>query len=347
MSELVFFWALFGIVALLTFLIMSPYLTPLFLAGVFTVLFSPIYERLLRWMKGRTGYAALATVLVVLCVILIPLIFLGILLSEEVLAIYGNLSEGNATFAIVDNMIATLQSRIQQFIPTFVLNANVYAYLETALQWIGAHLNVFFTGILSFIFQTLIIIVAMFFFYRDGKKLRAFALKWSPLADEYDAGILNKLEIAISSVVKGALTTAIAQGVMVGIGFTIFGIPNPVLWGVIATIAALIPFFGTGLVTMPAAFWLLFIGHTNAGVGLLIWGLGCVGLIDNVLNPYMMNKGIDVHPFLILLSIFGGLAYFGPVGFLAGPITLAFFFALLEVYPLIIKGHMIKNDDGK
>lgn len=183
----------------------------------------------------------------------------------------------------------------------------------------------------------------MFFLYRDGKKLRAFALKWSPLNDDYDESIIAKIETAVSSVVTGALTTAIVQGVMVGIGFSIFGIPNPVLWGVIATIAALIPLLGTGLITMPAGAWLLLTGHIGAGLGLIVWGLVCVGLIDNVLNPYMMKRGMDVHPFLILLSVFGGLVYFGPVGFLAGPIVLAFFFALMEIYPQIVKGRAIST----
>lgn len=346
LGELVFFWILFGTAGLLAFTIMSPYLTPLFLAGVFAILFSPIYHRLLKWMKGSESAAALGTVLVVLCVILIPLIFLGILMFQEVLAIYGTLQKGTALFSVVDGFINTFEHYVKNIIPTFEIQANVYVYLEAFLRWLASHLNTFFTGILSFVFQIFIVIVAMYFLYRDGKRLRAFALKWSPLNDSYDENIITKVEAAVSSVVKGALTTAIVQGVMVGIGFTIFGIPNPVLWGVVATIAALIPMVGTGIITMPAGAWLLLTGHLGTGLGLIIWGLVCVGLIDNVLNPYMMKKGMNVHPFLILLSVFGGLVYFGPVGFLAGPIIIAFFFALLEIYPLIIQGRAIKDNNG-
>jgi predicted PurR-regulated permease PerM len=130
-----------------------------------------------------------------------------------------------------------------------------------------------------------------------------------------------------------------------GIGFTIFGVPNPVLWGGIATIAALIPLVGTGIIVMPAGAWLLLTHHTGAGTGLIIWGFIFVGLVDNVLHPYVMKKGMDMHPFLILLSVLGGLSYFGPIGFLAGPIVLAFFFALLEIYPQIVKGRAIKQEE--
>ncbi|KKU79340.1 MAG: hypothetical protein UY04_C0011G0006 [Parcubacteria group bacterium GW2011_GWA2_47_7] len=346
-GELVFFWILFGIIGLLTFSIMSPYLTPLFLAGVFAVLFSPLHRRVLKWMKGNEGGAALGTVLIVLCVVLIPLIFLGVLMFQEVLSIYGSLSGGSSALTAVDGFLNVFEGFVQQLVPTFQIHANVYTYLESMLGWLASHLNTFFAGILSFIFQIVIINVAMFFLYKDGARLRAFALKWSPLNDEYDESIIAKIGTAVSSVVKGALTTAIVQGTLVGIGFAIFGIPNPVLWGVIATVAALIPLLGTSLITLPAGVWLLLTGHVGMGIGLMLWGITFVGLIDNFLNPYLMKRGMDVHPFLILLSVFGGLAYFGPVGFLAGPIVLAFFFALLDIYPQIVQGHVITDTPPK
>ncbi len=346
-GELIFFWLLFGTVGVLTYGIMSPFLVPIFMAGVFSILFSPLFTRMLVVHKGNHTYAALSTVLLVLCVILVPLIFFGILMFQEVLSIYGSLTQGSVAITYVDNTITLIETHLQRFVPSFEINSNIYVYLESALRWVASHLNTFFSGILSFIFQVFLIIAAMFFMYRDGNKLRAFAIKWSPLADNYDESIISKIEIAVSSVVKGALTTAIVQGFMVGIGFALFGIPNPILWGVVATIAALIPLVGTGLITMPAAVWLLLTGHIGAGVGLIFWGLACVGLIDNVLQPYMMKRGIDVHPFLILLSVFGGLAYFGPVGFLAGPIVLAFFFALLDIYPLVVKGQRLESKEDK
>lgn len=340
-SELVFFWIMLGIVGAFTFVIMSPYLTPLFLAGVFAILFSPIHRYLLKRTHGNDGRAALFTVLVVLIVVLIPLIFLGTLMFQEVLSIYESLAQGNVFLSGIDRSIAMVGEYVQRVVPTFEIRANVYMYFESLIRWVVANLNNFFGSILAFIFQIFIVNVGMFFLYRDGKRLRAFALKWSPLNDDYDNSIIMKIETAVSSVVRGALATAIAQGVMLGIGFAIFGIPNPVLWGVIGTIAALIPLLGTAIITMPAGAWLLFTGHLGMGIGLIAWGVLCVGLIDNVLSPFLMKRGMNVHPFLILLSVFGGLAYFGPVGFLVGPIVLAFFFTLLEVYPLIIKGRGI------
>jgi predicted PurR-regulated permease PerM len=178
----------------------------------------------------------------------------------------------------------------------------------------------------------------MYFLYRDGERLHAFLLEWSPLPDEFDESILTKLSNAISSLLKGTLTTAVIQGSLVGIGFAIFGVPNPILWGGVATIAALVPIVEANIIAVPGALILVLGGHTIPGIGLFLWSFFSIGLVDNFFRPMLIKRGMNVHPFLVLLSVLGGLAYFGPIGFLAGPVVIAFLFTLLDVYPLIIKG---------
>lgn len=341
LGELIFFWLLFAAMGLLSFAVMSPYILPIFLAGVFTILFSPLHVRMKGWVGESESLAALLTVIVVLFLVLIPLIFLIILMSQEVLSLYGALAQGNGSFALVDQATSAVERYIRTFVPSFELHANVYVYLEAGLRWVGQNLNGFLSGILSFITQLILVLIGMFFFYRDGKKLHDFALKWSPLSDNYDEGIIVKLEVAVDSVVKGALTTAIIQGTLVGVGFALFGIPNPVLWGVIATVAAFVPVVGSAIISIPAGVILILSGALWSGVGLICWALFFVGLIDNVTRPMLIHRGVDIHPFVIFLSVIGGLVYFGPVGFLAGPIVLAFFFALLDVYPMIVRGRAI------
>ncbi len=342
LGELVFFWILFGGVGLLSFAVMSPYLTPLFLAAVFSILFSPLHARMKRWMRGNETWAALSTVLLVLFLILIPLIFLGVLMSQEVLSTYGALREGGGDgFAFIDQATKVVEGQVRVFVPSFELHANVYSYVEGGLRFLGQNLNAFLSGILSFVLELLLVLIAMFFFYRDGKKLHDFALRWSPLSDHYDEGIITKLTVAVDSVVKGALTTAIVQGVLVGIGFALFGIQNPILWGTVASIAAFVPVVGSASITVPVGVLLILSGHPLSGFGLILWALFFVGLIDNITRPMMIHRGVDIHPFAIFLSVLGGLVYFGPVGFLAGPVVLAFFFALLDIYPAIVKGRAI------
>ena len=345
LGELIFFWLLFGAAGLLSFAVMSPYIVPIFLAGVFTILFSPLHAHIKGWMKGHETLAALFTVLLVLFLILIPLIFLGILMSQEVLSIYGTLSKGNGSLEFLDRATSAIEERVHIFVPSFELQANVYAYLEVGLRWVAGNLNSFLSGVVSFVSQLLLVLIAMFFFYRDGGKLREFALKWSPLADNYDEGIIAKVTLAVDLVVKGALTTAIIQGALVGVGFALFGIPNPILWGVIASIIAFIPVVGSSIVTVPAGVLLILSGSLWSGVGLICWAVFVVGLIDNITRPMLIHRGVDIHPFVIFLSVLGGLVYFGPVGFLAGPIVFAFFFSLLDIYPFIVHGRVM-NEDG-
>ncbi len=344
-GELVFFWVLFAGVAVLSFFVLSPYIPALFLAGVFAVVFQPAHERLQKVFRGKETLPALLVVLIVFFLILTPFVYLGIQLFQEIISLYGTLTAGSSIVVAVNHLLVVAENYIQQFIPDFKMQANAMVYLEEALRFAASNLNTFFSGLVAVVFQLVLIVVATFFLLRDGSKLRQFAIRWSPLPDQYDKSIIAKVELAVTSVVKGSLLTAIMQGFFVGVGFAIFGIPNPVLWGVVGTICALIPLLGTGIITIPAGAWLLYTGHISSGIGLILWGVFLVGLIDNILRPFFINRGVDVHPLLILLSVLGGLAYFGPVGFLAGPIILAFFFTLLNIYPEIIKGHSI--DSGK
>jgi predicted PurR-regulated permease PerM len=125
---------------------------------------------------------------------------------------------------------------------------------------------------------------------------------------------------------------AIIQGVVAMIGFTIFGVPQPLLWGLFTVMAALVPNVGTSLSLIPAVIYLLVTGHIGAGIGLAVWGMLAVGLIDNLLSPRLIGSRIQLHPLLVLLSVIGGLQFFGFLGFLIGPILLAVFVAMVDIY---------------
>src|SRR6185369_1295230 len=109
-------------------------------------------------------------------------------------------------------------------------------------------------------------------------------------------------------------------------------VPHPALWGSFAVIAALIPGIGTSLIIVPGVLYLFFTSTNLYALGLFIWGVLAVGLIDNYLGPILVHRGVNIHPFLILLSVMGGLIFFGPIGFIAGPLVVALLFALLEIY---------------
>jgi predicted PurR-regulated permease PerM len=343
-GELVFFWILFGVAGVLSFFVMTPYLSGLFLSVVMTVLFLPVFRKIHAMIGKGRAWPALITVLLALAIILVPVIFFGILMFQEVVNIYVALTQpGSTVVSDINGATTSFERFMQHYIPQFALKTNVTSYLQSILSYVATNLNSFFSGIIAIVIDLFIIIGAMFFFYRDGEKLHNFAVKWSPLADRYDESLIKKLEIAISAVVSGALFVSVIQGFTIGIGFAVFGLPNPVLWGAVSVIAALIPIVGTAIITIPAGLYLIFQGSYTEGVLMLIYGGVIVGTIDNLIRPLFIKRGVDIHPFVILLSVLGGLVYFGPIGFLAGPITIAFFYALLDIYPAIVSGKQPKE----
>jgi predicted PurR-regulated permease PerM len=174
--------------------------------------------------------------------------------------------------------------------------------------------------------------LAIFYFLKDGEKWKKFLLKLSPLSNTDDEKIINRLSQTINGVIRGTIFIALIQGILMGVGLGIFGIPNSAIWGVVAAITSLIPTVGTGLVSVPAIIFLLVTGNVLPAIGLLIWSVIVVGTIDNFLAPYIIGSKIKIPPFLILFSVLGGIALLGPVGILIGPLAVSLLYTLNEIY---------------
>jgi len=129
---------------------------------------------------------------------------------------------------------------------------------------------------------------------------------------------------------------ALIQGFSLGIGFFIFGIANPTLWGFVACIASLIPMLGTSILIVPASIYLFINGNIGAGFGILIWGATITGFMDETLSFFLLRRKIKIHPMITLFSILGGVQFFGPIGFIAGPVLASAFFSILKIYPFIM-----------
>ena len=165
----------------------------------------------------------------------------------------------------------------------------------------------------------------------------------SPLPDKDDEHILRKLAISIRSVALGTVLTALIQGTLTAIGLSFFGFERAVLWGCIAAIGALIPGIGTSIVFIPAILFLVYTGQYVTAGGVFIWSALAVGLIDNLVGPYLMSRGNKLHPFFILLSVLGGISLFGPIGFILGPVSLTLLLVLLELYSIHISDFSAKK----
>lgn len=329
-----YFLVAFLILLLLVWgLMLKPYFGALVLASVFAVVTQPVYRRLLTWLKGQKSAAALATILLVLAIIFVPLIFLGIKIFQE---------SANLYLAVLESRLVFVE-KLERWLKFFNLAAlgisiNPVEYLRPAVSWLFNNLAAVFSRIADVLLTIILGTIGLYYMLKDGESFGSRLLSLVPLAPEYSQLIWQRFTATINAVVKGSLLVAMIQGILTGVGFWLFGVPNPAFWGMIAAFAALIPAVGTSLVIAPAVIYLGLVSGFFMAIGLLLWGVLAVGLIDNFLAPRLIGSGAKLHPFLILLSVLGGLALMGPVGFLAGPLVLSVTFASLDIYSLIRRG---------
>lgn len=345
--ELVFLGLLIIAAAVLAYIVFVPYWVPIFLAIVAAVVFYPVHMKMLHFCREHSTIAAMLSTLVAVAVMLIPLVILATTITQESIELYGRIvSQNGEGLGFFDIATRSIQNFITTFVPNasgFVQGIDIQSYARDILGFISNNLSTVFTGVFDSILKVFIWILALYFFFKDGDKIIKSVVSFSPLEDDFDKKILNKVHTALNSVLKGQLVVGLVQGLLTGIGFAIFGVPSPVVWGVVAAISALLPTIGTGLVIAPAILFLFFTGELTSAIGLLVWGVVIVGLVDNFLGPKLMERGFKVHPLLILLSVLGGIGAFGPVGFLAGPVILALLFVLLDIYPVVINRALSKK----
>jgi len=319
-------------VGIFAFFILRPFMYVIILALVCATIFQPIHQRIIYLLRNKHGLAALATTIVIVIIILIPFIVLGIKVFQEAQQFYSFVAKNGGKDYFI-NISNSLISSFREYLPFGQkFSIDVDQYIEQGSIWLINHLGYIFGSTTKLLFNFFIFLIVTYYVLKDGQKLRKIIIDLSPLADNDNEVIFKKIEIAINSVIKGSLVVAFIQGILVAVGFMLFGVPNAVLWGVAATVASLIPGIGTAIVSIPAVIFVFLTGSMFSAFGLLVWSIIVVGLIDNFLRPILIGKEMKIHPLIVLLSVIGGIIFLGPIGFLLGPLTISLLFALLDVY---------------
>lgn len=326
--ELYFFGVLFVAVLVLVGAMFLPYLSSILVAAVLALLSQPVYRWLCRKVKHDAVAAMITTWLVVLMFV-VPATGIGILLVNEIRALSEQLTSSNmGSFA---GLINPIEAQINSLLPTGAA-LDVDQVVRDGLAWVQGNIAGAFASTAVFVLKLFVGLVALFYLIKDGGRFANIFVRFSPLSDEDDREILRALDRTIHSILRGALTVGLLQGALTGVAFLIFGLPNPVLWGTVAGLLATIPTLGTGLVTVPAGIYIFVTGSFVEFILFSAWGFLIIGLVDNIVRPKVIGGTVNIHPLLILLSILGGLAMFGPVGFLTGPMILGLVVALGEIY---------------
>lgn len=326
--EYVFFFGLMGIVGYLLWQMMSPFITALALSAVIVTISYPIYSLVLAYTpRHNPTVAALLSTLLVIIIFVLPLFWITSMLVSEAVSIY-RILDGNQ-FSL-SSTLNDFEEVLQDLIPG--LQIDLASHMRQGAQWFAGNLGAIFVGTASTLFSFFIAVFGCFYFFRDGEKFTRKLIQISPLADLEDSLILRRMASAVRGVATGTVLIAIIQGVSSALGFAIFGFDRAILFGTIVAITALVPGVGPSVVFIPAAIYSFVFGDYVTGVGILIWFLVAVSLLDNILGPYLVSRSHPMHPFLILLSVLGGLALFGPIGFVVGPVVTSVFIVLLEIY---------------
>lgn len=334
---------MFAVVVVLSFFIFRPYLNILVLAATFAIITFPMYQKINRALGSKIpGISSFLSIVVVVIIVGTPITILGMQVFQEATNVYeriqGNVLEEQGILGDVkpasNPIIRKLQERFEGFV-TYV-SADLDTYAENVLQWFLTHLGPFFQGAAQIVLGIFLWFLSLYYFLKEGHRIKSLFVTFSPLSDRYDTEIVARIVNSVKSVVGGSLIIALLQGTLAGIGFAIFGVPLPAIWGLVAVIAALVPTVGTALITLPAAAYLFLVSSPFMAGGMLIWGIVIVGGIDNIIRPKLLERGIHIHPLTILLSVLGGIAFFGPIGFLTGPIIVSLLAEFLKIYQSLV-----------
>jgi len=327
--QIVFFLVIMLSSLILTLLVFRSYLVLLAFGGVLAILFRPLFRFIHRFLKSD-GLSAFLTVIAMAVAVLLPLTFFF-------LALYGELV-GAVSSAKGYLNTAWVMQFLQQHLPPSVYS-QVPPIMDPASKIVGQIGSTISSGLISFfsdlagaIIGTIVIMIVVYYLLKDGDKMKRKLIHLSPLDDGNDELVLKKVIVAVRAVMGGILVVGALKAVVAGISLAATGVPAPIFWGSMTGLASMLPIFGTAIILVPAVAYLLLTGHIAAGIVLAVIAVGVVNPIDNILQPILVQSQTNIHPLLILMSILGGLKFYGFSGFILGPLTLAVTMALLDIY---------------
>ncbi len=323
--EKYFFFGLLLATLIFTFLIFRPFWIVLVLGISFSIVLYPLYA----WLKKSLPewLSSLLTVIFFAIVVCGPLLGISVIIFNQSQDLYSKVVSAGNIGPFLDSLGVT----INKFMPQGT-HFDIQSKTTQFISYVSSNIANIFTTTLSAFFSFILMLLIMFYFLKDGSKWTNLITVLSPLSDKDDEKIIAGLTRGINVVIKGSLLIAVIQGILMGIGLFIFKVPNAALWGVVASVCSLIPTIGTALISVPAIIFLLISGQTSYAVGLLIWSILAVGLIDNFLGPVIVGGKINIPPLLILFAVLGGISFLGPVGVLIGPLTVSLLYTLISIY---------------
>ena len=313
-----------------------PIAEALFLASVLAVALAPLQRRLAARLGGRRKLAAGILVVVLLLLIIGPVIAMSAYMVKEVtegVRFILQTVRGEGVTGLIERLpspiarlAVELQARFGDLNQLFEDQAG--AQSGRAASAVGAALVA--TGSLAF--QGAMMLIALFFLLVDGKQLLAWLVEVSPLRRGQTQELMTEFNKVSYAVLVSTAVTAAVQAAVALVGYLIASVPYALFFTGLTFFFAMIPAVGAAVVCLFAAFLLLVTGHPYLAGFLAVWGIVVVGLVDNVVKPYLIKGDIEMHGAVVFFALIGGIAAFGMIGLLVGPLAVALFLAILRIY---------------
>lgn len=335
--EHIFFFTLLVVATLAFFGVINAFVVPLFWAIALAILFEPLNDRTAEALGGRGGLASIATILLILLSLVLPLMLLGLVVTDEVVRLIEAIEDGSIDLgAAVRWARETSPLAFEYAARAGIEPEGLKEKLSTAAlssgQWIASHALQVGQNALRFFVMLLLALYLLFFFLRDGHGIVDRMIQILPLGDARERQLFERFASVVRATVKGTFVIAAVQGMIGGITFALLDIRAAALWGVVMAILSLLPAVGAALVWIPAAAMLFVAGDLLSGFILVGVGVFVIGLADNLLRPILVGRDTKMPDYLILLATLGGLAMFGISGMVIGPLIAALFITLWEMF---------------
>lgn len=315
-----------------------PFMSILVLSFLLAGIFRPIYNFLTRRLSR--SFSSLATCILIIVLVFVPLFFLVSALSQEALGLYQVVKGTNWGLRLREIIHAhPIITQTQDLLAGYGIDLSPESVSENLSEFsrvVGLFLynqaSSWAANIVQFVFSFFMMIIVIFFLLIDHDRLITFLLKISPLPDDQERQLIKKFEEMAGAVLIGNGICGVIQGVLGGLVFAFFNLGQPILWGGIMAILAFLPILGIGLVLVPAALILFIKGKVGLAVFMLIFYATLSFSIEYLLKPKLVGDRVKMHTLLVFLSILGGLSVFGVLGIIFGPLIVTAFITLADIY---------------
>jgi predicted PurR-regulated permease PerM len=325
-----------AILGYLSYVVIRPFLVPIAWAIVISILFYPAYLFISVYVRMKSVASAI-TVLLVLIVIIGPLTYITMLLIGELQKIGEHTGDGGPD--VIKNVFWKIRSSPQGArLISLIGESNVptpdevMASVRGFGRALAENLTVRISNLLSAAVNFLFMLFTVFFLLRDGPAFLRKMRDYMPFSEDQKARLEAQVKDMIASTVYGGVSVAAIQGFLGGLAFFVLGLSAPVLWGLAMAIMSFIPLIGTLAIWGPAAVYLIVKGAYLQGIGLFLYGTFVVGLADNFLRPWLIGSRTKMPTIVIFFSVLGGIEAFGIIGLIMGPLIMAVFISVFEIF---------------